>query len=45
MPFKSIVVETDGNGKIIGTLQNEKGPVSSIDLAYKNPSLSDLFYI
>ncbi|OXA61030.1 Adipocyte plasma membrane-associated protein [Folsomia candida] len=29
LPYKSIVVETDGTGNIIGSLQNEKGPVNA----------------
>ncbi len=27
VPFKTIIVETDANGKVVGSLQNDKGPV------------------
>ncbi|CAL8111727.1 unnamed protein product [Orchesella dallaii] len=50
-PFKTIIIETDKDGKIIGSLQNEKGPITRLSeisvgkewTYFGSPSLKHLY--
>lgn len=44
VPFKTIIVETDAYGKIVGSFQNDKGPVRKNDKTSELKSTRDFLW-